>query len=151
MDKQKEISIGFQLNGIQTLQFATFPKNLVEGKEANIDTNINFHVTPEHHIVSVSCRLEFLQKKNVFLMLEIGCHFSIAPDTWDSLLDKKNNEVRLPKGFATHLAVLTIGTARGVLHAETKDTPMNNYPLPTLNLTKMITKDAVIPLGKDNK
>ena len=148
MDNQQEIAIGFKLEGIQTLQYANFPKNLEIGKEADIDTNINFHVTPEHHIVSVSCRLEFLQKKNVFLMLEIGCHFSIAPDTWVNLLDKKKNEVRLPKGFATHLAVLTVGTARGVLHAETENTPMNNYPLPTLNLTKMITKDAVIPLEK---
>jgi len=47
----------------------------------------------------------------------------------------------IPKGFLTHLTVLTIGTARGVLHTKLEKTGFEKYLLPTLNISDLIKED----------
>ncbi|MPN63841.1 hypothetical protein SDC9_211608 [bioreactor metagenome] len=53
-----------------------------------------------------------------------------------------NNVLLVPKNFMQHLAVITIGTARGILHAKTENTPFNQYVLPTINVSEMIKDDV---------
>jgi hypothetical protein len=50
----------------------------------------------------------------------------------------------LPKGFVRHLAVLTVGTVRGILHTKTEGTDSNKFVLPTINVADMISDDAVL-------
>jgi hypothetical protein len=47
--------------------------------------------------------------------------------------------------------MLTVGTARGVLHAKTENTKYNRYVLPTINVASMIKNDAVFNFGNENK
>lgn len=42
--------------------------------------------------------------------------------------------------------MLTIGTARGVLHSKTESTPFNSFLLPTLNVNELVKKDVVFKI-----
>ncbi len=92
--------------------------------------------------------LEFNKKQ--FLIIEAGCHFVIDPDSWSKMLDSENDKLNVPKGFLKHMAMLTVGTARGILHAKTENTPFNKYNLPTINLDKMISQDSVFQFDNSN-
>ena len=76
-----------------------------------------------------------------FIIVEIGNHFQIEEIAWNSFCQDAEKIV-IPKEFATHLLVLTIGTLRGVLHSKTENTEYNNFVLPTINVTEMINSDV---------
>jgi len=59
---------------------------------------------------------------------------------------RKKNSVTLPKGFAQQLAGITVGTARGILHSETENTPFNEYFIGLMDLKDIFTEDAIIDL-----
>ena len=54
---------------------------------------------------------------------------------------------KLPSGFVCHLAMLAIGTARGVLHAKTENTLFNKYLIPTINVAELIKDDIIFFRG----
>ncbi len=144
MDK----SIGFKLQNIETEQFATFEDAFTEGDTVSLSTNLKFGLDEEKQIIVVVLSVQFLQKKNPFLKLDAGCYFSISESSWKEFLNKDKSKIVIPKGFITHLSVLTIGTVRGILHEKTNNTPYNNYLLPTINVTEMITEDIEIELNE---
>ena len=144
MDK----SIGFKLQNIETEQFATFEDAFTEGEQVSLSTNLKFGLDEEKQIIAVILSVQFLQKKSPFLKLDAGCHFSISESSWNEFLNKDKSKIVFPKGFITHLSVLTIGTVRGILHEKTNNTPYNNYLLPTINVTEMITEDLEMELNE---
>ena len=54
--------------------------------------------------------------------------------------------VSFPKGFMAHLAVITVGTTRGVLHAKTENSKFNKYFLPTINVNELVKNDISFAL-----
>jgi len=83
-----------------------------------------------------------------FLVLEISCLFRIEDISWAKIHSEDNsNLLVVPKNLATHLLILTIGTARGVLHAKTENTEFNKFSLPTLDVSNLIQEDVVINIG----
>ena len=76
--------------------------------------------------------------------MEIGCHFEIIEEHWDSLFNKETKELKLPKALALHLVMLTVGTLRGVLHAKTENTPYNKFFIPTINVNDLVKEDLLI-------
>jgi hypothetical protein len=38
--------------------------------------------------------------------------------------------------------MITVGTARGVLHAKTEGTTLNKFFIPTVNVVEMVTDDG---------
>ncbi len=58
------------------------------------------------------------------------------------------NTLIVPKGLLCHLAMLTVGTSRGILHAKTEGTCFNKYVLPTINVTEIIKEDASFDFNK---
>ena len=64
------------------------------------------------------------------------------------MLDSEHQKLTVQKGFLQHMAVLTVGTTRGILHAKTENTPFNRYHLPTINLKDMINQDSVFQFEK---
>ena len=42
--------------------------------------------------------------------------------------------------FIRHLSAISIGTARGILHAKTENTAYNKYFLPTININELVSK-----------
>ncbi len=142
--KQKNISIGFQLKKITTEQFAII-QDVYDKTNPKIEMSIGlkFALDKEKKIIASFVKVQFEQKKDPFLIIEIANHFDIEDNAWKSF-NKTETEFIIPKGFASHLVMLTIGTLRGALHCKTENTEYNNLFLPTINVTELIKNDIEI-------
>jgi hypothetical protein len=136
--------ISFKLHSIKTEQFAIIEDIYNETDSVQLESNYRFGSAVAEKLVAVLVNYKFKTPKGVFLIIEVSCMFGIKPDSWDSIYSVEKLELILPKAIATHLLVLVIGTARGVLHAKTENTPYNRFILPTLNVSESIKEDLVI-------
>lgn len=136
--------IGFQLIGIRTEQFAIVEQEFDTNKPLEIIIDFNVAKDDTRKVVSVLFLSKFLDQDKTIMILECSCHFKIIDESWNSFLESDSKTLKLPQAFITHLAVITVGTARGILHAKTEGTKFNGHILPTLNLTETFTSDARI-------
>jgi hypothetical protein len=134
--------IGFQLVGIRTDQFAIVDDDFDVSKPLEIEVNFSVAKTDDQKVLSVMLHSKFLDIDRVIIILECSCHFRITPESWELFRESDTNLHVIPKAFITHLAVITVGTARGILHSKTEGTKFNGHILPTLNLTEIFTTDA---------
>jgi hypothetical protein len=139
MDNKPQI--GFALNRITTEQFAVFENVFDEREEININAEVRFGADYESKVIAAFALFKFEQNQSVFLLIEASCHFNIDDNAWKSFSDAEH-KLKVDKGFLSHLAMFTVGTARGILHSRTEGTRFNEYCLPTINLSEMITNDA---------
>lgn len=139
----KPKNIGFALTKITTEQFAAIEDNLVSETDIQIQVNFRFAADDKQKLVGVFSAFTFESNQKQFLIIEAGCHFAIDPDSWSKMMDSENKKLTLTKGFLQHMAMLTVGTTRGILHARTENTSFNKYHLPTINLERLINKDNV--------
>lgn len=133
---------GFKLEKINTEQFAIIEDLYNEQSEGiSLQANIKFGVSSESPAIISIIKFQFEQKKKPFLLIEVSCEFSVEETNWTKFsMDKK---VHVPKDFLAHLAMITVGTTRGVLHSKTDNTKFNEFVLPTLNVSEMIKQDGV--------
>jgi hypothetical protein len=151
-DKEKGKAIGFALAKITTEQFAVIESNLPEeGKEIGIGMNFRFSASETQKMLGVFTTFTFQSVDMQFIIIETGCHFRIKPEDWDNLLNEDKTELIVPKGLLSHLATITVGTARGILHAKTENTIFNKYHLPTINVSEVINKDSVFRFIDETK
>jgi hypothetical protein len=141
--------VGFALRKINTEEFATIDTEIVEGKEVDVQLNINngFGINEENKLIACFFHLQFELEESPFIILKLNCEFEIEENTWKGFINAKN-KIKLKKGFLQHIAVITLGTARGVLHAKTENTPYNKFYLPTINVIDIVTKDESFDLEK---
>ena len=139
--ESKEQPIKFSLKQIRTHQFAIIDDSYLDKEKISLSSSLHFGSDKENKVIGVFASFKFETKKQPFLIIEVRCFFQIEDKDWDSLFDSKSNTVQIPKGFITHLAMLTVGTTRGVLHAKTESTPFNRYILPPINITEFIKED----------
>lgn len=142
MSEEKN-KIGFALKKITTEQFAIIESSYKEGDLVDLKAGLRFGMNLDNRIISVMFSANLIQEKSSFLVIEVGCHFNITPEAWDSFYNESKAELVVPKGFIGHLVMLTIGTTRGVLHSKTENTPFNSFLLPTLNVNELVKKDVV--------
>ena len=140
--------IGFALTKITTEQFAVIESNFDSKAEVKIHINFRFAADEKQKLIGVFTAFTFETNQKQFLIIEAGCHFAIAPDAWNKMQDAEQNKLTVPKGFLQHMAILTVGTTRGILHAKTENTPFNQYHLPTINVANMIREDSVFLFKK---
>ncbi len=50
----------------------------------------------------------------------------------------------MPKNFAQHIGVITVGTARGILHTKTEGTILNSLIIPSINVLELVPNDIII-------
>jgi hypothetical protein len=131
--------IGFALVGLKTEQFATFEDNFTPKAKTELKTGLEFKFNKEQKLIAVYVTIVFEQKKKAFLKLQVSCHFNISDDSFHKYCD--DSKIIFPKGFMTHLTMISISSVRGVLHAKTEGTEFNKYLLPTLDVTKMVKED----------
>ncbi|UKJ07924.1 hypothetical protein [Solitalea lacus] len=141
MVEKKEI--GFILQHIATKQFAMLEVTVQTTEEVKLETALNFGIDKENQTIGLFAKFAFEIKSKPFLLIEILCQFKIHPQAWESFKNKETSAIVVPKNFMTHLAMITVGTARGVLHAKTENTPYNNFILPTIDVTEIIKEDIV--------
>lgn len=138
----KEIkSIGFHLIAIKTEQFAVFEENLKNENDLDLNTNFEFKLNTELMRIGVFATFQFENNQKAFIKLQVSCHFEIEADAWNGF--KQPNEMRFPATFARHLCMLTVGTARGILHCKTEGTSFNSFLMPTINVAEVVVEDVV--------
>jgi hypothetical protein len=142
----KEKSVGFALQMVQTEQFAIIESAFIENEMIQLNAGIQFGIDEAFKIVACGFRFEFLVKNNAFLIVHVRCDFAVEDQAWSEFLNDSKTELRIPKGFLCHLSVLTIGTARGVLHAKTENTKYNQFFIPTVNANELVLNDMDFPL-----
>ncbi len=141
MKKQENKSIGFKLVKITTEQFAVIPDAFNSNNpKTEMSIGLKFGLDKEHKIIASFVKVQFEQRKKAFLVIEIANHFNVEERAWNSF-EKTDTSIIIPKGFASHLVMLTIGTLRGALHCKTENTEFNSYILPTINVTELIKND----------
>lgn len=141
---KKELALSFKLVDIYTDEFAILEDSYTEGENVRMGTFVNFGHNREHQVLGSTLKFQFEQKDKPFLVISATCSFQLDEDAWDSLQDEQEHKIVIPEGFASHMAVITVGTIRGILYEKTKDTPFKDYIIPPINLTDLIKEDIVI-------
>ncbi|NBP68200.1 MAG: hypothetical protein EBU52_05605 [Cytophagia bacterium] len=140
MESVKEV-VEFSIVKVITEQFAIIEKAFAETEEINLNTNLRFAIDRDERVVVVYVLFKFEQKDIPFLMVEVSCRFLISSKSWSAFIKDDVNTV-IPKEFLTHLGMITVGTARGVLHTKTEGTGFNDFILPTINVVDMVKDDV---------
>ena len=143
---KKDNLVGFLLKKIHTEQFALFEENFIESIKVNLNTQVQFKLDHKNYMVGTFMGFTFEQEKKPFLKIEISCHFELEENAWNGFIDEKKSKITISKAFLAHLAMITIGTARGVLFAKTEGTLFNTFIIPTLNVSEMIETDGVFSM-----
>tara|TARA_R110002020_G_scaffold222952_1_gene431923 strand:- start:473 stop:913 length:441 start_codon:yes stop_codon:yes gene_type:complete len=140
--------VTFNLKGISTDEFATIKECYKEEESVQIETGYGFEVDPISYTVAVRFSILYKCNESPFIVLKLTCAFDVEKESFDGMFDSESEKYIIPKGFLTHLTVLTIGTARGVLHAKLEKTGFEKYILPTLNVADLIKQDMVFEIPK---
>lgn len=136
-------NFGFQLKKITTEQFDLIEDAYDEScTEVNLGFGFKFGLNEKERMIAAYVKVQFEQAEKPFILLELAHHYLIEPSSWEQM--KSEEHVTLPKNIATHLAALTIGSIRGMLHCKTEDTPFNNFVLPTINVNELLKEDVVM-------
>jgi len=145
--KDENLSIEFQLAGINTEQFAILEEIYQPESEVNINVSLQFSVHPQKKGIGVHFGIQFKHGKEVFLLLKTACFFEVKSDNWIVLLNDKKKAIILPKDFASHLSVITVGTTRGILYEKLKEEPsFDQFILPTINVSRIVEEDVVLEI-----
>lgn len=139
-------NIPFRIIGIETSQFALDPSVYKEDCDIALSVAVPISASDEDHAIETALNVQFKCESAPFIILEVKMKFDIEPEAFQSLLvtKKKRTAVVIPVGLARHLATLTVGTARGVLHERLTKTKLNGFVLPTIDLTKILEEDIVL-------
>ncbi|MDD3254391.1 MAG: hypothetical protein PHH33_00890 [Parabacteroides sp.] len=142
MKKNTDLTIGFAMTRIETKQFAVIEGIYNPGNSMEMNIEISVSVNIENRLIVLSSKFMFLTNNQIFIILEIACTFEINKENWNSF----NSETQLcvPANFVRHLAMHTVGTARGVLHAKIENTPHNCIIIPPINVSQIIGEDFII-------
>ena len=133
-------SIPYRIRSIKTLQYAIFPEKYVNDKEFGVNIAVHFDVRSDYCDIRNKLKLDFYQKDTLFLTTEIQTNFAIEQSAAKQLKEDK----RIPVGFLRYMATISVGTARGIIHARTEGTALCELVLPPVNLTNIINEDLVL-------
>jgi hypothetical protein len=139
-------SVNYGLVRILTEQLDLAPEGIDQNGPVRFSTSVNFGIDNRERLLKTLFKGTFIQNERPFITIETGCIFAINPEAWELFSDPENNRFIIPRPFASHLAMLTASTARGILHNETDRTPLNRFIIPATNIEEMIREDVQLPL-----
>ena len=146
-DSQKPVQ--FSLNSIKTVQFATVERDFSQEKEAKVESGFDFLVNNEKESIIVLYKCTYLCVDKPFIKLEVACEFKVESKSFKEFLIDAKDQYIVPKAFIIHLAFLTVGTSRGILHTKLEGTKFGQFILPTIDLTKMVKSDIIFRKTKE--
>jgi hypothetical protein len=138
-------NIGFKIINLKIEQWALFEEHY-DSKNENIaiNTNVQIKINDKNNQIGIFLTIQIEQNNQMLIKAQTSNHFEIENTKWDAL--KNENTIIVPKDFAAHLAMISVGTMRGVLVAKTEQTTLAKLILPTLNVQKMFENDVVFNL-----
>lgn len=143
MNKKKHSELSFALRKIVTKQFAILEEVYKEDDLVSMNMNLTFSVNREERAIGSSLKVDFSIQGAPFILIEVVCFFEIKQTSWETFLGEDGKE-HVPQELLSHLALHTVGTVRGVLHAKTENTIFNRFILPPVNVNDMIKEDLVL-------
>lgn len=136
--------LGFALTGLRTISFAPIDSAYKKTGDTNLLSGISFGIDIDDHTITCTVEFAFEKKKGQpFLVLKVQGQFEIDKNDFSNKVKQNNDSYLVTQGLATHFAVLTVGSARGILHAKTEGTIYNQYLLPTIDIKQMIHEDII--------
>jgi hypothetical protein len=147
MKENKPIQFG--LKSIRTDQFATAEATNVQDNKVQLDHSFTFSLNNTGNELTVTFKLSFKSEEQLFIILQVSCVFGIEPDDLLISSSEEPKKIQIPKGFMAHLAFITTGTARGILHAKLEQTEFNKYLLPILDVSTVFENDADFDLPQN--
>lgn len=139
-------NIPFRIVGIETSQFALIEDSYKDDCAIDLSVGVPISASDEDHAIEVALNVQFKCESSPFIILEVKVKFDIEPEAFQSLFvtKKKKTAIVIPVGLSRHLATLTVGTARGVLHERLSKSKLNDFVLPTIDLTKILDEDITL-------
>ena len=137
-------NINFNLLKIKTEQFAIFEENFNKNEVINLNTNLSFGMNSNDKVFLITPKYTFENEGKPFIAIQISCYFKVEDTTWNNFKVKK--QIIFPKDFVAHMAMITVGTSRGILHTKTEGTIFNEFIIPTINVSEMIREDILFDL-----
>ncbi|MCG8342421.1 MAG: hypothetical protein MI684_06240 [Chlorobiales bacterium] len=156
-ENNKQHRINFALVNIKTEKLDIHPDAFEDGKPVAIQAGINFGIDKQKHLVKTVFNHNFVhpeeeqdgqKKAKPIIELTISCVFAFDPESWQILEKEEEQIFILPKGLASHFAMMTAGTARGILHNETEHTEYNKLIIPAQSVGDIIPNDVQISLSQ---
>lgn len=135
------MDLQYRIEFITTRQFAIYPENIDLNK--SIDASTSFHFSTDYYASTVrfTNRIQYIQEDKILLMLEYTCNFAIKPESAEQIRKEGKISIDLLK----YMASIATATARGIVHAKTQGTRLDEFVLPSFDLTSKITEDLVLP------
>lgn len=131
--------IQFRMKQIKVEQFAILAYIPLDNmEEMGLDTTMSVSRGTDIHTISVAIHFSFRYKDTQFMIIEVKCIFEIAEHSWNELNLNQTEQTELPDDFLGHLALHTVGTARGILFCKTEGTKYASIIIPPINVLEMI-------------
>lgn len=137
-------TIRFAIDKIITDQFAVIDSAFDNKAEIKIQSSLDFGFGDTEPKVQIRGTFSFIQNEKVMIKLTVICIFFVHPADWKTIWMKEENKFKLDRELALHLGSLTVGVARGILHAKIENEPFNNIVLPLIDLTESLHEDVLV-------
>lgn len=142
-DQQDAVNINYRLVNITTEEFNTI-EILQDNGTLDLNFDFQFGVNNEKRFVKTISKFVFQLDKQEVLRIAVACEFEFDQEGWDFFI--KGDKLILPQGLLTQLALFTMNTARGVLHAKTEGHKYNKLVIPMVT-GDFIKQDLEMPLN----
>ncbi len=143
-EQQQQIKVQFRLTDIEEKQFVTLVNEWPQG-EMQVSNQIQFNVDTESRIVRCSVSFEYKLNDITQMILSVENTFEFSPDSWSSMYQLQGDHWLLPAGLLQHLADITLGSARGIMAARTKDMGFPTIIIPLISTQQVIKNNLSVP------
>jgi len=133
-------TIPYKISHIETMQFAIFPENLINGQEVLVNTNCGYNVRSDLNQVRNVISVNYTQNEKLLMVVQLACYYDIAPEGVEAI----KAEGKIPVDFLRYMGSISVGTIRGVIHAKTEGTVLNPVVMPPVNLEEMVKNDLFL-------
>lgn len=140
----QDITFGFSLSNIETIQFATFEENLQDNEPVQQTVSLGIGYNTQFQSLIILTKASFEQNSLPFLVIESSCEYKINDDSWNNSKQDDGSFIIKRKNIL-QLILVSMVTMRGILHAKTENTAFNKYFLKSFNMTALHNEDYVIP------
>ncbi|MCT3917903.1 hypothetical protein HZQ04_17750 [Elizabethkingia anophelis] len=141
---KKKIETEFKLLRISTEEFAILEHINPREEMVNFNLKIHFAISDQDEQIACITVIEFSTKLKTILKLKNIVEFEVNPDDWQNF--RNENKIIIPKSFLAHLAMISVGTTRGVLHTKTEKTDYQLFTLPLIDVVDLIKEDEVVEI-----
>ena len=140
------MTIPYRIYKIETNEFASFPENYSRDSKFKLRIGFQFEVAYPQPIIRCKSLFTGLDDMNMpIFKLIVSCYFAIEPKAYQGMIT--GNTITIPADFLRYMAMISTGTARGILHTKLEKGEMSDYVLAPVNLQNIIKKDYVADLN----